>query len=439
MEPASQPATRRNPVGLSLANQARSRDWTARIFSFGALQITVQVLTALGGILLIRMLSKQEYSYYTIANSMLGMLSSLSDLGIGVALLAIGGRVWRGRNELGTLLHTGMSERLKIGLPVAAGVAIALTMLLMRAGSSFNYAGLLVLLVLIAFFFQYSISIMAVAFRLHSQANRMQLIDVTAGALRLVFIGALIFFLPNAAAGVLIMVAVAGIQVLIYKRQIRPIADLGQPPAQNFAREIRGVMLSLAPNAIFQSVQSQIPIVLLTILGRASSVADFGALSRLAVLFAIFSSINANLFHPAFARLQTRAKMIAGFWLIITVNCLVGLVSVALVLAYPAPFLWVLGSKYANLQHELVLAVIGACLGLVNGSVFGVAAAKGWVQKAWLYIPATLISQIIGVACLDLKTVTGALLLNIAAQVAAILVFLFLVWSGFHKLRPESV
>jgi O-antigen/teichoic acid export membrane protein len=386
---------------------------------------------------LIRMLTKQEYSYYTIANSMLGLLSTLSDIGIGVALLAIGGRVWRSRNELGTLLRTGMSERLKIGLPVAAGVAIALTLLLIRAGSTFNYAGLLVLLVLFAFFFQYSISIMAVAFRLHSQANRMQMMDVMAGVIRLGLIGALIFLLPNAAAGIMVMVAVAGIQIFIYKRQINPIADLHQPPAPYLAREIRGIMLSLAPNALFQSIQSQIPIVLLTILGRASSVADFGALSRLAILFAVFSALNANLFHPAFARLQTKTKMIRGFWLIVFANCLVGLVSAALVLAFPAPFLWVLGSKYSHLQHELVLAVIGACLGLVNGSLFGVAAAKGWVQKAWLYIPATLISQIIGVVCFDLKTVTGALLLNIAAQIAAIMVFLFLVWSGFRKLQPD--
>ncbi len=401
--------------------------------------MTVQFLTALGGVILIRLLSKPEYSYYTIGNSMLGLLATLSDVGIGVAILAIGGRVWHSRDELGTLLRTGMSERLKIGLPVAAGTAIALDLLLIHAGSSFNYAGFLVLLVLLSFFFQYSLSIQAVAFRLHSQANRLQIIDVLAGAFRLGLIGSLIYLLPNAAAGFFVMVAVAGIQVYIYRQQIKPMADLSRPSAPHYAKEIRGMMLSLAPNALFQSVQSQIPLLLLTILGRANSVADFGALSRLAVLFAVFSALNASLFHPAFARLQTRASMIRGFWLIASANCLIAIVFIAFVMAFPSPFLWILGSKYSHLQHELVLAVISAGLGLVNGGIFGVAAAKGWVQIAWLYIPATLLSQVFGVLCFDLKTVTGALLLNIVAQIAAITVFLFLVWTGFSKMRSEPV
>jgi len=63
--------------------------------SFVAVQIIVQLLGFLSGILLIRILEQREYAFFTIANTMQGTLNLLADVGISVGLVSICGRSGR--------------------------------------------------------------------------------------------------------------------------------------------------------------------------------------------------------------------------------------------------------------------------------------------------------------------------------------------------------
>ena len=63
--------------------------------SFVAVQVIVQLLGFLSGILLIRILEQREYAFFTIANTMQGTLNLLADVGISVGLVSIGGRSGR--------------------------------------------------------------------------------------------------------------------------------------------------------------------------------------------------------------------------------------------------------------------------------------------------------------------------------------------------------
>jgi O-antigen/teichoic acid export membrane protein len=414
------------------------RHWISRTFSFGILQVGVQGLTAVSGILLVRMLSKTEYSYYTIAVSMSSLISTLSDLGIGVGLMSIGGRVWQSRTELGSVLGTALSERKRLGLPAAFAITVALVFLLIRAGCSYSYAFGLSFLVLANFFIQFPSSFFAVALKLHSQIVRIQSLELFAAAVRLMIIGILVYLAPNATTGLIAMAAVGALQVVKYSSWAHEIADLSQPPAVQYSKEIRQLVLSLTPNVLFGCVQSQIPILLLTLFGRTSSVADLGALGRLAMLFAILGAFNYTVLQPAFARLHTRDGLTRGFRLIFALNSLIGLFCVILAMMFPSPFLWILGSKYANLSHELVLAVTVAALSLVSNGVFGVAAAKGWMQKAWLIIPITILSQIVSVLAFDLRTVKGVLLFSIAGQVCTIVFWLYRILTRINIAPSHS-
>jgi len=227
-------------------------------------------------------------------------------------------------------------------------------------------------------------------------------------------------------------------QLFFYRRWTHEVADLSQPPSSAYSKELRALMLLMAPNVLFQCVQGQIPIFLLTMMGHTNSVAEFGAISRLAMLFSVFGALNMNIMHPAFARLQGRASMFRGFWAILSFNLLVGGGFVALSSIFPKPLLWILGSKYGNLEHELILAVVGAGLSLLSGCIWGMAAVRGWVQQSWLYIPATIGGQVVSVFIFDLSTVKGVLLLNIVAQLCAIGVFLFIIFKGFQKLKRQA-
>lgn len=64
--------------------------WTKTLSKFLSVQVIVQALSFGSGILIIRTLSKDEYAYFSIANSLQATMNILADSGIGIALAAIG-------------------------------------------------------------------------------------------------------------------------------------------------------------------------------------------------------------------------------------------------------------------------------------------------------------------------------------------------------------
>src|SRR4029077_9993714 len=160
-------------------------------------------------------------------------------------------------------------------------------------------------------------------------------------------------------------------------------------------RAIIGLIRKLAANAVFYCFQGQITVFLISFFAhRASSVAEVGALGRLAMIFAVLSNLLTNVFVPAFARCQNARKL---RWLYAGIFAGVAAFSL-LVLGFaqffPAEFLLVLGNKYAHLHRELLLMVGGAVISALAGTLWALNASKAWVAGSWLYIPLTLATQI---------------------------------------------
>src|SRR5438067_1971811 len=85
--------------------------WGLASAEFGLVQIAVQVLTALAGILIIRSMPKSEYALFAIVNSMQVASNLLADLGIGIGVRSIGGRVWSDPFRFGQLINTALGMR----------------------------------------------------------------------------------------------------------------------------------------------------------------------------------------------------------------------------------------------------------------------------------------------------------------------------------------
>src|ERR1035438_10114760 len=82
--------------------------WAGIISTFAGFQVLIQFVAFLTGILIVRNLTKAEFAVYTVAASSLIILSTLSDLGFGNALLALGGKVWNDNLRLGQLLRSAL-------------------------------------------------------------------------------------------------------------------------------------------------------------------------------------------------------------------------------------------------------------------------------------------------------------------------------------------
>jgi O-antigen/teichoic acid export membrane protein len=421
-----------NEASTPLIRRALQRARVVGNFAF--IQATVQVIGFLSGILLIRHLDQREYAYFTIANSMQATLNILADIGISIGLVSIGGRVWQDRSRFGQLVKTALGLRRKLGAVAVVIVAPILYFMLVKNGASVGYSAILIAVVLAGLAVQLSIGVLSVVPRLRSDIGQIQTIDITGAAARFLGLLALMYFFLDGAVALAIGSATLLLQYCMLRRYVTDVIDLKAPENLEDRQAMHGFIRSQAANAVFFCLQGQITILLISIFSReVSSIAEVGALGRLAMIFAVLSNLLANVFAPAFARCQSRRRL--GWQYAVIVGGVAGfsVVIIAAAAFFPRQFLFVLGAKYAHLEHELLLMVTGAVLTVMAGTLWSLNAAKAWIAGSWLNIPLTLATQLSLIPYTDFSSVTGVLMFNLVSAVPSLLLNLFLSYRGFRS------
>lgn len=407
--------------------------------SFAIAQAAVQAIGFLSGILLVRQLQEREYAYFTIANSMQSTINVLADIGISIGLVSIGGRVWQDRNRFGQLIRTALHLRRKLGGLAVAIVAPILYFMLVKNGASFAYATTLTAIVLFGLFFQLSVGVFSVVPRLHSDIRRIQWIDLTGSIARLCLLGALLFVFLDAGIAVAAGAATLLLQYWMLRRYAAGVVDLHAPENEEDRKAMNGFIRSQAASAIFFCLQGQITVFLISFFGdRVGSVAEVGALGRLAMIFAVLSNLLTNVFAPAFARCQNSRRLRWQFALIVGSVSAFSLGAILLAAIFPNAFLAILGSKYNHLQRELLLMVAGAVLNAVAGTFWALNASKAWITGSWLYIPLTLATQAALIPVTAFSSVTGVLTFNLLSAIPSLLLNLVLSYRGFRSLQEAT-
>ena len=404
--------------------------------NFAIVQAAVQIIGFLSGILIVRTVEQRDYAYFTIANTMQGTINLLADIGISVGLVSIGGRVWQDRRRFGQLINTALAVRKKLGAIAIVVVTPILFFLLVKNGASFSYTAILTVLVLAGLLLQFSLGVLSVVPRLRSDIARIQSIDLTSAIARLLLLVALMYFFLNAGVAVAVAAATFLLQYALLRKYVAGVIDLHASENDEDRAAMFGFIRKLAANAVFYCLQGQLTVFLISFFAhRATSVAEVGALGRLAMIFAVLSNLLTNVFVPAFARCQDTRKL---GWLYAAIVSGVGAFS-ALVLFgaafFPDQFLFVLGGKYAHLHRELLVMVGGAVLGSLTGTFWALNASKAWVAGAWLYIPLTLVTQIALIPYTDFSSVIGVLTFNLISAVPNLLLNLVLSYRGFRSFQ----
>jgi O-antigen/teichoic acid export membrane protein len=405
--------------------------------NFAAVQAAVQLIGFLSGILLVRWLPERQYAYFTIANSMQSTINILADIGIGVGLISIGGRVWQDRHRFGELIKTGLSVRRKLGAAAIIIVTPIMCFMLLRNGASVSYTSLLSVAVIVGLLFQFSVGVLNVVPRLRSDVGRIQIIDFTAASVRLLLVAGFIFVFATAGVAVTIATAVFFLQYLMLHRYVTRVVDLNVSENSEDRREIVRLTKHLAANSVFYCLQGQITVFLISLFAhRVSAIAEIGALGRLAMIFTILSNLLTNVFVPAFARCQSRRKLAWLYFLIVSGVVAFSAVIFAFAVFFPDQFLFVLGTKYAHLHRELLLIVGLTIISSLTGTFWSLNASKAWVSGAWLYIPLTLVSQVALIPFFDFSKVSDVLTFTLLSNAPNLLLNFAMTYRGFRTFRP---
>ena len=433
------------PISRPLLNEAttpiiRRALQRARIVgNFATVQVLVQLVGFASGILLVRWLDQHEYAYFTIANTMQGTINVLADMGVSIGLISIGGRVWQDRFRFGQLIATANGFRRRIGTAVIIVVTPILYWMLTRNGASSLYAAVLIGAIVLGVVVQLSLGVLRVVPQLRSDVSQLQKIDLTGAFARLAVLVCCAFLFLNAGVAVLVSSMAFLLQYWLLRRYAAEAIDLNAPENPEDRAAMVGFIKNQAANAAFYCLQGQITVFLISFFGsRATSVAEVGALGRLAMIFAVLGQLLTNIFVPAFARCQAPAKLRVQYFGIVggvTACCAFVIAAAAF---FPNQFLFILGDKYSHLQHELLLMIAGTVINMLTGTLWFLNASKAWVAGAWLYIPLTLATQITLIPYTDFSSVRQVLIFNVISAVPNLLLNMVLSYRGFRKFQPAT-
>ncbi len=413
--------------------------WAKVLSKFISVQVIIQGIGFLSGLLLVRTLEKEEYAYFTIANTMQGTINILADSGISVALCAIGGKVWQDAYRFGQLINAALELRRYLAVGVISIVTPLLLWLLLSNGASWYYAVVITAVMLVGVSFQLTTGVLEVIPRLHSQINRIQTLDLTVALSRLSLLCVAYLSFLNAAVAIFIASFAMGIQKLLLEHWVKDSIDTQAPVKAEDKSAITKFIRAQAPSAIFYTVQGQITVWLISIFGNVANVAEVGALGRLAAIFNILAAVMSSVVLPSFARCQSYRGLQQKFWQILVGLLVFEGVLVGAVAMFPNQILWILGKQYANLQQEVLLLTLSTAFAYFVGTLWSLNSAKGWIEHSWLYIPATLLMQVILLQVLDISSVRGVILFGIGSTFPSLLLNIFLLYNGFssYKLIQE--
>lgn len=416
----------------------RLRSHSVLIGKFLGVQTIVQALSFLVGLIVVRHLSKQEYAHFTVANSLQGTMNILADTGVATALSAIGGRVWHDRARFSRLLATALEARRPLTLAVVVVTAPLLCFLLSSVGATRLDAVVITVLVTVGVVIQTRCSILSCVPRFHAQIRFLQRFDLGCAVLRLAAFGIAALWMLDSRGSIAINVAIFALGLWWLQRHGKGMVDLAVEPDPEDRKAIFASMKALAANTVFFCLQGQIAVWLISVFGNASATAEVGALGRIGVIYTVFISLMNSVLLPSFARTHDYRDALRKYWLIFGGFCGLGLALALVTWFFPGPLLWLLGPQYAHLRHELFLITIGGSLGAAFGSLWMMNSSRGWIRHAWLYIPATLVTQAILACFLDLSQVEGVLIFSIFSQFPVLVLNAFLSWNGFRALRAET-
>jgi O-antigen/teichoic acid export membrane protein len=422
---------------LSHPSYHRVVNWSKLLTLTGGAQALIQGLSLVTGIIIIRLLPMQEYAYYTVANTMLGMMTILADGGISSGTMAEGAKVWQDKKKLGMVLATGAALRKQFALYSVIVSTILLGWLLWHQGAGWITILLIALALIPGFLATITDTLYEVIPKLHQAIIPLQKnqINVSLGRIVLSSITLLIF------PWTFIALLANGIPRIAGNYRLKAIAnnfvDHTQLPDADTRKRILKVVKRMMPESIYYCLSGQIAIWIISLSGSTAELASVGAISRLTLLIHPLAITFAILVTPRFVKLHhNKTLLLKAALLILTTIILLSGIIIAVVSLFSNVFLQILGTEYAGFQSELVLSMIGGCITLLSGCFFNLLVNKGWVINPVIYITINVLAIAVLGSILDISTLSGVLIFN--GAIAAVQAITLIVYCFIKIIRMDS-
>jgi hypothetical protein len=365
----------------------------------------------------VRFLDVEQYALYTIANSLLGAMIVLGDSGISSGVMSQGGAVWQDREKLGSVIRTAL-RLCRLFALAAAVLAIPVGIyLLTKHGSPVSVSLAIAAVLAPSFVLAVRNNVLQAPLRLNQDLRPLQQIQLGSNVARLFLLGGVLSFAPYAVAALVAAAASMALANSFLTRRAEVHSNLLAPPDPSVQNAIMQIVWRTLPGSTYYAMLGQVTIWLLFIFGDSNSIAQLGALGRLAMVTSVASAVTVTLLVPRFARLPNERRLLLHRFLLMGIGMLVVcLLGVGFAAAFPAQILWILGSNYGDLKMELILVALTAAITLLGGLCVKLSFSRGIVPNPLGLIPYSIATYAIFITINDVSTLRGVLLMSLGTS-----------------------
>ena len=386
-------------------NRSKIVYWARESSRFFSVQLVVTALNFLIGFLILRYLTKVDYATYTAAVAILSIFTTVTEVGINPAMNAIAGEEHEDRRAMGSLVNTAIAFRTRVALWLSAPIVAYALWQFWLLGVHWGLALVVIATVAVGGVVQLQISILKVPMLFAQRVATLQGIELRAALAKVALGLAVIVVYPTVVTFTAVMSLVFIYHWRLLARQAEALYDRSAGTRAEYRARIASLFRSNFLNTLYWAFQGQILILLCALFTSTENVAEIGAMGKLTAVFTLLNLFVNSYFVPAVAKLRAPGDILrrSGTVLLFYGAAAVPILTVAYL--FPEWLLLILGQKYANLTEVLPLFVTISVLTLIQGGMYSLCAARGWVRYYFVYTPVVIIGQIALLYYLDLSNI----------------------------------
>ena len=417
-----------------MAISGQKSRWIAALQAFLVGQSLLQVLNAVTGLLLVRWMPVEAYAQYTLANAFQVGAQQFVEFGLGGALVALVGSDTTNRERLGRLVAAGMGLRRKMVWIVGTVAVIVFPVWFASKGWPLG-TGLFLTLTILGYIVASGLQVYySPPLAIHRELGAIYRISIASSAARLAANAATHF------AGLLSAPAVSFLNLATYaasgwrlKKASRRHLVPPSGPVESERRELLDYARPILPGVVFAAFQNQVSVFVAALFGAGETIAEVGALGRLALILSLLSAANGQLIAPFIAR-QPRSLLQGRYLLVVALATFAALGIFGAVWLFPGFFLSLLGPNYSDVGSALLLMVAGSSIGYLNGVLWTLNSSRKWIFSwmPWVSIPGTLAIQAACVMHFDMSTSEGVFAMGLIVSVFILLTRVLVAIRGFR-------
>lgn len=402
-------------------------------FLFG--QGAIQSINLLANLFLVRALSIEAYAQFGLAIAFQTVFSVLMDLGFASTIVPLIGDRRDDAALVGRYVRSAKHLRDRMFWYLAPVAAISFLAIMHKHHWSMGLQVMLVASVLLSLYSAGKVSYFSAPLFVFGRLKEYYVPQVIAGTGRLIAYLVIAFVRGlNAwiAAGLsAINVVVNGNLIGKASKKYFEWPEKENPETE---RELLRYILPASPAIIFAAFQTQISLFLIGIFGGTTYIAEVAVLSRIGQMFAVLMTFNTIVVEPYIARLE-RSKLLRTFAEVIFVVSLACAPLVLVAFLRPNVFIWVIGSKYKELQDVMGWYILSCCMNLVAGTMWIMNRARKWVfwSGSILEVGLLLIVQIAFLISVGVNTTREAVLFSFASSFCYLIAHGYVTVYGFIK------